>query len=58
MKSIVIMGVARSGTSALAGSFKNNDYFMGEDYLGVNPQNPKGGFECKSVVEVNSGIIR
>lgn len=56
-KCIVISGMHRSGTSAIAGVIYNLDIPFGEDLLGAQKENAKGFFESRALVEFNESIL-
>lgn len=57
MKTVVVLGMHRSGTSSLAGALHNSGISMGVDLTGPWFANPKGGFEEKSIFGINGRII-
>lgn len=58
IKSCLIMGSGRSGTSLLAGLFRNAGYFMGETLIPPNESNPKGFFEDREINGINEVLLR
>lgn len=57
MKSVIIAGAGRSGTSMLAGTLARNGYFIGTDYLPPRDSNPKGFFEGREINIINEFIL-
>jgi hypothetical protein len=54
----VVLGMHRSGTSALAGVLKQMGVDFGRDLMGARPSNPKGHFELNPAVKFNDFILR
>ena len=54
---LVILGVPRSGTSAVAGVLHHLGVFMGEQFNRPNNANPKGFFEDLEVVELHNKFL-
>lgn len=57
----VIMGMHRSGTSAIAGLLHDNNIIMGEDssfYPRPSPENPKGYFEDVRFRNINDALLK
>ena len=46
---IIILGSGRSGTSMVAGLFRNCGYYMGDNYILPRESNPKGFFEDSEI---------
>jgi hypothetical protein len=57
MRSCVIVGSGRSGTSMLAGILRESGYFMGGSLLSPSSSNPKGYFESADVNQLNDELI-
>ena len=57
MKSCMILGMGRSGTSLLAGTLREAGYYMGERLLPGNDANPKGFFEDLEIIAINEAIL-
>ncbi len=57
MRSCVILGSGRSGTSMLAGTLSAAGYYMGGTMLNPTPSNPKGYFECAEINDLNNELI-
>lgn len=57
-KIILVLGMHRSGTSALAGMLHTGGIFMGEKLLRGDWSNPKGHFEDLAVQHINKDIFR
>ena len=55
---IIIFGMHRSGTSALAGMLHSAGIALGEVFMPPLPENPKGFFEDLRIQGVNKKIIR
>jgi Sulfotransferase family len=57
MRSCVILGSGRSGTSMLAGMLHSAGYYMGDQLLPPTSSNPKGYFEDRVVNELNEDLL-
>jgi hypothetical protein len=57
MRSCLILGSGRSGTSMVAGSLHGAGYFMGEHLWPGNEANPKGFFEDEAVNAINEELL-
>ena len=55
---IIILGMHRSGTSALAGMLHSAGINLGEVFMSPLPENPKGFFEDLRIQGVNKKIIK
>jgi hypothetical protein len=55
---VVILGMHRSGTSALAGVLQQLGVDFGNDLVGATPANPKGHFELTAAVRMNDHLLR
>jgi len=56
MKTFIVLGMHRSGTSLIAKALEN-EIHMGDDFLAGNIFNPKGYFENKEFVQLNDRIL-
>jgi len=54
---LFVLGCGRSGTSLVAGLFRNAGYFMGENLLLPRDGNPLGFFEDREVNSINEDLI-
>ena len=54
-----MLGMHRSGTSYLAGSFGSAGYFIGDEssLMGPGPDNPRGFFERRDVCRLNDRLL-
>jgi hypothetical protein len=57
MHNLLILGTGRSGSSMLAGCFRNTGAFQGARLIGPTPMNPRGFYEDQAVNTLNSGMI-
>ncbi|GAB3476871.1 hypothetical protein GCM10011496_33060 [Polaromonas eurypsychrophila] len=57
-KCIFVLGMHRSGTSALTGLLCQFGAIAGKDLLPANDSNPKGFFESRAVVDLNNAILQ
>lgn len=57
---IIVVGMHRSGTSAMAGVLANNGVYMGEGHYHPAPskENPKGFFENREFRVINDQLLR
>lgn len=55
---VVVLGMHRSGTSALAGALSLLGVDFGTDLIGANDGNPRGHFELTAAVELNDVLLR
>lgn len=55
---IFIVGAGRSGTSLLAGMFRQCGLFMGTSFYRIREANPHGFFEDRAVNAINEKILR
>ena len=59
MRSLVILGMHRSGTSALAGLVQLLGVNLGEDLLPAMPEvNEKGFFEHQEILDIHEGLLK
>ena len=56
-KTIIILGMHRSGTSMIAGLITKMGISMGDDLLGKNPSNPFGHFEDRDFYNINREVL-
>lgn len=57
MRNCLILGSGRSGTSMLAGCLSSAGYFMGDNLMPPNEQNPKGYFESFGIEAINEDLL-
>lgn len=57
-KAIIVLGMHRSGTSALAGILNLLGVDLGPDLLPAAPDNPKGFWEHKAILDVHESLLR
>ncbi|HXN36480.1 MAG TPA: sulfotransferase [Solirubrobacteraceae bacterium] len=57
MRSCVILGSGRSGTSMVAGTLQAAGYHMGDNLLPPTSSNPKGYFEDQAINNLNEDIL-
>ncbi len=57
MRSVLILGSGRSGTSMLAGAFAHAGWHVGADPYPARSSNPKGFFESKEINGVNEYLL-
>jgi hypothetical protein len=56
-RGIVVLGMHRSGTSALGGILQTLGFDLGDDLLGPNEFNPTGYWENRSIVRLNDRML-
>ncbi|MFA7084219.1 MAG: hypothetical protein WC141_06780 [Arcobacteraceae bacterium] len=54
---LIILGMHRSGTSALMGALKLSGVDLGKDLMGETADNAKGYFENKKIVDFNEDLL-
>jgi hypothetical protein len=54
---LLVLGMHRSGTSSVTGTLSLLDVALGQDLLPPMPDNPKGFFEQKTVVDLHDEIL-
>ena len=57
MKSVLVLGCGRSGTSMAAGTLAGAGYFMGERLHPARPSNPKGFYELGEINQINEALL-
>ncbi len=57
MKSAIILGFGRSGTSLMGGILYHSGYFMGDELFPPRESNPKGFFENDFINGINERIL-
>src|SRR4051812_19877514 len=54
---VVVLGMHRSGTSAMAGSLRALGVEVGQDLLPADAHNPRGYWEDRDLFEVNEELL-
>lgn len=57
MRNCIILGSGRSGTSMLAGLFRQAGYFMGDQHVPPREANPLGFFEDREINAINEELL-
>ncbi len=57
-RAIVVIGMHRSGTSAIARGLAALSVYLGNDFLDAQPENPTGYWEDKGVVDVDERVLK
>ena len=57
-RAIVVVGMHRSGTSAVARGLKALSVYLGRNFLDAQPENPTGYWEDKGIVELNERVLK
>jgi hypothetical protein len=55
---MIVVGMHRSGTSAVARGLQALSVYLGRDFLDAQPENPTGYWEDKGVVEINERVLK
>lgn len=57
-RAVAVIGMHRSGTSAVARGLQALGVYLGSDFLGAQPENPTGYWEDKGIVELNERVLK
>jgi len=57
-RAIVVIGMHRSGTSAIARGLQALGVYLGDDFLDAQPENPTGYWEDRRIVELNERLLK
>lgn len=57
MKNLIILGCGRSGTSMVAGLFRDAGYYMGAKLIPADESNPRGYYQSERVVFINERLL-
>ncbi|MBV8222572.1 MAG: sulfotransferase [Candidatus Eremiobacteraeota bacterium] len=57
-RSVVILGMHRSGTSAVARGLQALGVYLGNDFLDAQPENPTGYWEDRRIVDLNERALK
>ena len=57
-QAVIVLGMHRSGTSALTGSLAELGYALPKDVMGPAADNPRGFFEPRSFAQLNDKILQ
>jgi hypothetical protein len=57
-RAIVVIGMHRSGTSAIARGLQALSVDLGDDFLDAQPENPTGYWEDRRIVELDERILK
>jgi len=55
---IAVIGMHRSGTSAVARGLQALGVYLGHDFLDAQPENPTGYWEDRGIVEINERVLK
>jgi O-antigen biosynthesis protein len=56
-RAVVVLGMHRSGTSALARGMQSLGVYLGDNFLDTRPDNPTGYWEDKTIVALNDRVL-
>ncbi|MGC1381885.1 MAG: sulfotransferase [Candidatus Baltobacteraceae bacterium] len=57
-RAVLVLGMHRSGTSAIARGLAALSVYLGDDFLDAQPENPTGYWEDKGIVEINERVLK
>jgi hypothetical protein len=57
-RAVLVIGMHRSGTSAVARGLQALSVYLGNDFLDAQPENPTGYWEDKGVVTINERALK
>jgi hypothetical protein len=57
-RAIAVIGMHRSGTSAVARGLQALGVYLGNDFLDAQPENPTGYWEDRGIVELNERVLK
>lgn len=57
-RAIVVIGMHRSGTSAVARGLAALGVYLGDNFLDAQPENPTGYWEDRGIVDLNERLLR
>jgi hypothetical protein len=57
-RGVLIVGMHRSGTSAVARGLKPLSVYLGSDFLDAQPENPTGYWEDRGIVDLNESVLK
>jgi hypothetical protein len=57
-RAIAVLGMHRSGTSAITRGVAALGVFLGSDFLDAQPENPTGYWEDKGIVDLNERVLK
>jgi hypothetical protein len=56
-RAVLVLGMHRSGTSALARGLQTLGVYLGNDFISPKPDNPKGYWEDRNIFEINERLL-
>ncbi len=57
-RAVLVLGMHRSGTSAIARGLAALSVYLGNDFLDAQPENPTGYWEDRGIVELNERVLK
>ncbi len=57
-RGIAVIGMHRSGTSAVARGLQALSVYLGDDFLDAQPENPTGYWEDKGIVDLDQRVLK
>ena len=57
-RAVLVVGMHRSGTSAIARGMAALSVYLGTDFLDAQPENPTGYWEDKGIVEIDERVLK
>ena len=56
-RAVLVLGMHRSGTSALARGLQTLGVYLGNDFISPKPDNPTGYWEDRNIFEINERLL-
>lgn len=57
-RAVLVLGMHRSGTSAIARGLQALSVYLGDDFLDAQPENPTGYWEDRGIVAINERLLK
>src|SRR5271155_43454 len=57
-RAVLVLGMHRSGTSAITRGMQMLGVYLGDDFLSPKPDNPTGYWEDRNIFEINERLLR
>src|ERR1700729_1947692 len=57
-RAVVVVGMHRSGTSAIVRGLAALSVYLGNDFLDAQPENPTGYWEDRGIVELDERVLK
>src|SRR5271155_6002863 len=56
-RAVLVLGMHRSGTSAVARGLQMLGVYLGNDFLCAKPDNPRGYWEDRNIYDINERLL-